>query len=72
LTQGWRSLRYNAENPGLSQHRSENMIPKSCADAVVSRREFMMASVMLEQRKPQMFMAVMRAVMYEQVPGIGN
>jgi len=47
----------------VSEHRSEDMIPKSCADAAVSRREFMMASVTLEQRKPRTFVAVMRVVM---------
>jgi hypothetical protein len=33
----------------LSQYRSEDVIPKGCANAVVSRREFMMALVMFEQ-----------------------
>jgi hypothetical protein len=33
----------------LSQYRSEDVIPKGCANAVVSRREFMMAMVMFEQ-----------------------
>ena len=33
----------------LSQYRSEDVIPKGCANAVVSRRKSMMALVMLEQ-----------------------
>jgi hypothetical protein len=33
----------------LAQHRLEYAIPQRCADAVVSRREFMMSSVMLKQ-----------------------
>jgi hypothetical protein len=33
----------------LSQYRSEDVIPKGCANAVVSRREFMMALVMFAQ-----------------------
>jgi hypothetical protein len=31
----------------LAQHRPEDVIPKRCANAIVSCREFMMASVML-------------------------
>jgi hypothetical protein len=33
----------------LSQYRSEDVIPKGCTNAVVSRRKFMMALVMFEQ-----------------------
>jgi hypothetical protein len=33
----------------LAQHRPEYVIPQRCADTVVSRRELMMASVVLKQ-----------------------
>jgi hypothetical protein len=35
--------------PRLFHHRSKDMVPKSCADAVVSRRELMVAFVVPEQ-----------------------
>jgi hypothetical protein len=43
----------------------------SAALAGMSQR-IVMALVMLEHRKRQIFLAVMRAVMHEQVPSIGD
>jgi hypothetical protein len=54
------------------QHSPKYMVPKRGADAVVSGRKSMMDLVMFDQCYRQFIGTVMRAVMHEQIPGIGN
>jgi hypothetical protein len=56
----------------LSQDRPEYMVPKCRADTIVSGRKSVMALMMLEQWQRQFIGTVMRAVVHEQIPGIGN
>ena len=51
-----------------AQHRPEYMVPKCCADTIVSGRKSVMALMMLEKRQRQFIGTVMRAVVHEQIP----
>src|ERR1035441_7229075 len=56
----------------LAQRRSEHVIPKRCSDAVISSGKFMMAVVVPDQECWQTLGAMVRAVMNEQIPCVGN
>jgi hypothetical protein len=55
-----------------AQHRPEYMVPKCCADTIVSGRKSVMALMMPEKRQRQFIGTMMRAVVHEQIPGIGH
>src|SRR4051794_35635239 len=55
-----------------SKHCSENTIPKTARDTVVSVRKLVMVEVMLQHGGRQNCGIVMGAIMDQQIPGIGN